>query len=102
MKKVLVLVVCCFLPLPALAERELETVLEISAEQASLLLDNQIEEVLFVSSTHAARLLGDDDNVVEPLNIDQLNNMPATAAGHEEILYISPEAAEEMLGDKPH
>jgi hypothetical protein len=101
MQKGLVVLIGC-LATSAFAEREMERVINISAEQTQRLLDDGLEAVLFVSSEHANKLLGDDGNVVDSISIDQINNMPATAAGKLDILYISPDAAESILGDHPY
>jgi hypothetical protein len=80
--------------------RELEPVLIISAENAEILLaDNPMEDVMFIPHTVAAQLLGDEPLDDTVLNIDDINGLPSTAAGNEEIVYISAEAAEKLLGE---
>lgn len=75
--------------------RNMETVMQISADQTAWLLED--ETVMIVSAQEASKLLGDENN----LTLHHLNNMPATAAGPDTILYISPESAEGLLGDSP-
>ncbi len=73
--------------------RGMESVMQINAKQTAWLLED--ETVMIVSANEASKLLGDDPDLV----INQLNNMPATAAGHNEILYIDADAANDLLGD---
>lgn len=75
--------------------RNMEPVMQISADQTAWLLED--ETVMIVSAKEASKLLGDENN----LTLHHLNNMPATAAGPDTILYISPESAEGLLGDNP-
>ncbi len=72
--------------------RAMEPVMQISAKQTAWLLED--ETVMIVSANEASKLLGDDPDFV----LNQINNMPATAAGKSDILYIDPDAANSLLG----
>ena len=74
----------------------LEPVVHINAEQASILLGDTGEQVMIISADNASRLLGDD---IERIDLTYLNHLPATAAGHTEILHINADAAAALLGD---
>ena len=80
-----------------LADRPLEDVLHISAQQTSQLLDD--ETIVHISHQDAAALLGNPDETA--MSIESLNNMPATAAGGEQILMISADQAQMLLGNEP-
>lgn len=95
MKKTITTAALCLGAL-ALQAHALEPVMHISAENANMLLGDMDENVMIISADNASRLLGDDADM---LNISYLNNLPATAAGQEDILHISPDAAEALLGD---
>lgn len=75
--------------------RPMETVVTLSAEQAEMILGDVGEPVMMISSKDAAMLLGDEMD----LRLDQINNMPATAAGLKPVIYISPENAAVLLDD---
>ncbi|MFN3235696.1 MAG: hypothetical protein ACE37D_01420 [Pseudomonadales bacterium] len=75
--------------------RAMESVVQLSAHQTEILLGDQGEPVRMISSQQAAALLGDDMD----LSIHHLNNMPATAAGLEEVVYIDANNAQRLLGE---
>ncbi|MFT5208443.1 MAG: hypothetical protein ACI9CE_000157 [Flavobacterium sp.] len=81
------------------SSREMEPILTINANSAAMLLADEplSEEVMFVSHEVAATLLGDE--MVETTFIDQINSLPVTAAGSDDVIYIDATAAEALLGD---
>ena len=105
MKKILIIGLLIANAAYADKPRELEPVLNISANSAEMLFS---EDILLVSYEATAQLLGDDMS----LSLDALNSLPATAAGNnnqlkalsaeggnETIHLMSFDAAEELLGD---
>ena len=83
--------------LSASAERTLEPIVRISANDALNLLGD--EQVLYMSNYAAETLLG--VHIETAMTINDINQMPATAAGHERILIISADQAEVLLGNSP-
>ena len=81
--------------------REMESVLTITADSAAMLLSN--DDIMLVSHETAASLLGDGamnaGNTDPSMALDQINSMPATAAGMQEIFYMDSDSAEDLLGD---
>jgi len=94
-------------PVFAETSREMESVLTISADSAATLLSNDefTEDVMFVSHEAASALLGDgmprDSMTDTAFDIGQLNSLPATAAGSDDIIFIDVDAATMLLGDTP-
>tara|TARA_R110002072_G_scaffold1369_5_gene11237 strand:+ start:6103 stop:6441 length:339 start_codon:yes stop_codon:yes gene_type:complete len=76
-----------------LADRPIETVMTISADQAVKLFTD--ETVMVISHQAAETLLGDPASTA--MSIDLLNSMPATAAGHNDIIFIGADQAESLL-----
>ena len=89
------------------SSREMEPILTISSNSAAMLLADEpiSEDIMLVSHEAAAALLGDEE--VETSLIDQLNSLPATAAGNysennaenNDVIHIDADAAEALLGD---
>ena len=82
--------------------REMESVLTISADSAAnLLSDDMLDEDIYLVSHEAASALLGDESVDSAFDIGQLNSLPATAAGSEDIIFIDVDAAAMLLGDTP-
>lgn len=77
-----------------------EEVMYFSSQETLAILGDQqqgVEAVVFISSRHAENMLGDNGETF--LNLEDLNSMPATAAGAtEKIIYINANQAEKLLG----
>lgn len=96
MKKTLLCVITCFaFSSNAELPKDAESVMNINADQAAWLLSD--ETVTVVSAKQASQLLGDTDDFALKL----LNNLPATAAGNDSIVFINSDSAESLLGDEP-
>ncbi|MFT7686067.1 MAG: hypothetical protein ACI9FB_001412 [Candidatus Azotimanducaceae bacterium] len=81
------------------SSREMEPILTVNSDNAAILLadDPSLEEHMLVSYEAAAALLGDEE--IDGKVFDQLNSLPATAAGNNDVIYIDADAAEALLGD---